>query len=205
MFLSRSSLWFVGAALLCLTGCDVAITSSLPSVVDDRIVGEWRGPNELGKGTKKTQTYQVHRSGDHYEIGDADDILRGSASKFSLAKVGKFMLIQDAGDRPEGYSACGKIPNTKETCRCLLGVVEIGQDRCVFRMFDATRILDVSSPKTIGFVAGMMTAHLDSQGKLEAYLLFDGRNPSALAEYLGTYIAAHPKNFKKPDTFVRLQ
>jgi len=123
----------------------------LPSVVDDRIVGEWRGPKELGKRFSKTQVYHVRRSADHYEIGDSEEIASGRAAKFSLAKAGDIMLIQEVGDSPDPGSACGKFPSSSEGCRCLLGTVEIGQDRCVFRMFDAGRLVEEAMANKLQF------------------------------------------------------
>jgi hypothetical protein len=204
MFLSRSSLWFVGAALLCLTGCDVGISSSLPSVVDDRIVGDWRGPKELGKRFSKTQVHHVRRSGDHYEIGDSEEIASGRAAKFSLAKAGEIMLIQEVGDSPDPSSACGRFPSSNQGCRCLLGTVEIGQDRCVFRMFDAAALFEEARANKLQFHAAFANMR-DPNGKEQHAIVFGVQSPSAFADYLAAYIPKHRGILKKPDTFVRLQ
>lgn len=201
MFPIRSSAAIIGAVLLCCTGCDVATTAALPKVFDDRIVGEWRGPEEIGKGSTKTQMFQVRRSGDHYDFGDADEIRKGTAAKFSLAKIGGVFLVQEVSDKPESYSACGKFTDSTPACRCLLGTVEIGQDRCVFRMFDTARMVQDSLAGALP-IAHQAHTERSAAGKLEAHVLFTADAP-ALAHFLENYVPSHPASFKKPDTFVR--
>lgn len=199
--LSLRSSAVTAALLLCCTGCDVATTTPLPRVSDNRIVGQWRGPEEIGQGNTKTKLWQVRASGDHYEFGDADDFKKNDPSRFSLAKIGNLFLIQEVSDKPESESACGKFTDSSPACRCLLGTVEIGQDRCVFHMFDAMALARDSFAGVLRLPNQLHTER-NAAGKLEAHVLFTADAP-ALAHFFETYAPSHPASFKKPDTFVR--
>jgi hypothetical protein len=203
MFLirNRARALFFAALLLGCTGCDVATTTLLPRAVDNRIVGEWRGPDEIGQSSTKTKLWQVRSSGDAYEFGTVEDFQKNDAAHFSLAKIGSLFLIQEVSDKPESYSACGKFTDSSPACRCLLGTVEIGQDRCVFRTFDPVALARDSFAGILQIPHQVHTER-NNAGKLEAHILFSADAP-ALARFLEVYVPSHPASFKKPDTFVR--
>ena len=202
MFLTRNRALLFAALVLGCTGCDVASTTLLPRVVDNRLVGEWRGPDELGKGNTKTKLWHVHLSGDSYELGTAEEFQKKDTAHFSLAKIGALFLIQEVSDNPENYSACGKFTDSSPSCRCLLGVVEISQDRCVFRMFNTSKMV-LDSFTTALPIAYAAHAERNAAGKLEAHILFRA-DAVPLAQFLGSYVASHPASFQRADTFTRV-
>src|SRR4051812_34190853 len=139
------------AALFFAAGCDVVSTAQLPAIQDDRIVGEWMGPSELGAGKPPTERVLIKRSGTNYVYGTAEEIAKDNASLFSLAKVGTILIIQDASDKTKDQSEACKnaFHNSSELCRTLLGRVEIGKDTCTFHMFDSSRIAQDSLANVI--------------------------------------------------------
>src|SRR5215467_14535743 len=99
-FQIRSEVLCLTALVLCCIGCDVAATAPLPRVLDNRILGNWRGPEEIGRGSTKVKLYQVRASGDHYQFGDDNDFKKNEAASFSLAKIGNLFLVQEVSDKP---------------------------------------------------------------------------------------------------------
>jgi len=195
------------APLLLVTGCDVVATADLPVVQDDRIVGEWMGPDELGLGKPPTERVIIKRSGTNYIYGTADEYAKGNTSVFALSKIGNIVLILDAKDKGKDPSdVCREVfHNTSGTCRTLLGRVDISQDVCTLRMFDSRRIALDSLANAIQIpheIHKRMSPDggFKSKSSVEILLTADTKG---LESFLGTYLPAHPSIYKRADTYKR--
>jgi len=177
--------------VLCCAGCDVLTNAQLPVIHDDRIVGEWKPVPKAGE-EHQSERLIVKRAGEDYLSGDADDFARNKASRFTLSKVGRLVLVQSQ----EGVGGpCEPFGKKSEMCRTLYGAIEIGPDQVVIHPFDSSRLLQDSLGGALK-IPHQIRRSGSSNGKGDNAVFFD-TDAKQLQSFVESYLPAHPMVFAR--------
>lgn len=175
------------AVLLGSAACDIAMTSKLPPVRDDRILGEWRA-------TDDPETLLVKSKDGAYVAGSAKEFAERKETRFEIARAGKFLVAEIS------EPACSDFDS--KPCTFIHGVLEVSANEVRNHIFDPDYIVRKSLDKAVPFPHFIKRKSVSSS-MFDTKVLLDGtadQVSAALAIWFGD-----PKAFKKVNRFVRVK
>jgi hypothetical protein len=124
------------ALLIGSTACDIAMSSKLPPVNDDRILGEWRT-------TDDPESIFVKPKDGGYLVGSAKEFADGKETRFEIARVGKFLVAEISEPTCSAFDA--------KPCTFIHGVLEVTAGEVRSHQFDPEFIVRKSLANAIPF------------------------------------------------------
>jgi hypothetical protein len=168
------------ALLIGTAACDIAMSSKLPPVKDDRILGKWRA-------TDDPDSLLVKSDGDGYVAGTAKEFAAGKETRFEIARVGKFLVVE-VSER-----SCSDFDN--KPCTFIHGVLEVTAGEVRNHQFDPEFIVRKSLDRKIPF------PHFIKRNSTDTKVLLDGP-PDQVSATLAAWFQDRAA-FRKATRFVR--